>query len=369
MLNRRVLRIKVMQNLFAYNQAKEANYLLAEDYVKTDLEPNLNLDIPEKKVDMLEKEKQALKIIRDWKASKKVNLDEIEDSRITNAIETATSNYESNIESDSKTIKQKMLIEVESIFKHYCKLLNLFIAFSDIFENSNFENNTVISHLKGNDELESATLKHNITWSNQSSLLKKIKNEILNDDAEFLSYQAISSPSEEDDKNILNHILKEIVFKNEDMLEYLQSEDIYWEENKNILKSMVKKTLKDAASGTLLKISPNWEDDKAFFNTLFNETIKNDDELSEMIVSHSKNWKKDRLALTDVIILKMGVAEMLNFPSIPVKVSINEYIEISKSYSTPKSKQFINGLLDKFSSVLQKEGRIKKSGRGLIDNK
>jgi len=91
--------------------------------------------------------------------------------------------------------------------------------------------------------------------------------------------------------------------------------------------------------------------------------------LVELIIKHSKNWKKDRLALTDIIILKMGVTEMLNFPSIPVKVSINEYIEVSKSYSTPKSKQFINGLLDKFADVLQKEGRIKKSGRGLIDNK
>ena len=88
-----------------------------------------------------------------------------------------------------------------------------------------------------------------------------------------------------------------------------------------------------------------------------------------MIAAKTKNWEVDRLAITDQIILKMAIAELLNFQSIPVKVTINEYIELSKNYSTPKSKQFVNGILDVISDDLKDSGKLKKSGRGLLDSK
>ncbi|MFT6972762.1 MAG: N utilization substance protein B [Roseivirga sp.] len=115
--------------------------------------------------------------------------------------------------------------------------------------------------------------------------------------------------------------------------------------------------------------SNNWEEDKSFFEKIFKSAIENDEEYSEIIAAKTKNWEVDRLALTDQIILKMAIAEMLNFQSIPVKVTINEYIELSKNYSTPKSKQFINGILDVISVELKTIGKLKKSGRGLMDNK
>ena len=116
-------------------------------------------------------------------------------------------------------------------------------------------------------------------------------------------------------------------------------------------------------------LSYNWEEDKEFFKELFEATLDSGEKYTELIAAKTSNWDIERLAMTDRIILEMAVAEMTGFPSIPVKVTINEYIEVSKRYSTPKSKQFINGLLDALSKELTKEGAIKKSGRGLIDNK
>jgi len=132
---------------------------------------------------------------------------------------------------------------------------------------------------------------------------------------------------------------------------------------------MLKKTVRDSSKKEILQISQNWEEDKVFFNNLFKYTIENEEFIDSFVEKQSKNWDKDRFALTDLIILKMGITEMLAFSNVPVKVTINEYIDISKSYSTPKSKQFINGMLDKASIVLNNEGKIRKSGRGLIDNK
>ena len=120
---------------------------------------------------------------------------------------------------------------------------------------------------------------------------------------------------------------------------------------------------------SLIDLSPNWEEDRQFFEDLFDHTLEEDTFTDEVITEHAKNWEFDRIAATDKIIMKMAITEMLHFPSVPVKVTINEYIEISKQYSTPKSKQFVNGMLDVIAEHLKKSGSIRKSGRGLIDNK
>ena len=134
---------------------------------------------------------------------------------------------------------------------------------------------------------------------------------------------------------------------------------------------MLIKTFKFASVEELAlqPLAMNWEDDKYYFIDLFNNVLDNEESYEKIIIDQTQNWEGDRLAMTDLLILKLGLAEMIHFPSIPVKVSINEYIELAKNYSTPKSGQFVNGLLDVLSQKLQKENIIRKSGRGLIDNK
>jgi N utilization substance protein B len=103
-----------------------------------------------------------------------------------------------------------------------------------------------------------------------------------------------------------------------------------------------------------------------FIIQLFRKTVSSSEEYEKLISDRTKNWELERIALTDIILIKMALAELIHFPSIPVKVTMNEYIEISKSFSTPKSKLFINGILDKLAEELMKEGRIRKRGRGLM---
>jgi transcription antitermination protein NusB len=153
------------------------------------------------------------------------------------------------------------------------------------------------------------------------------------------------------------------------MTEFFEEKDLNWNLNKDVVKSMSTKTFKIEALEdlSLQPLALQWEDDKSFFEDLYEFTLDSDKDLNGWVEAQTKNWESDRLAMTDFILLKMAVAEMIKFPSIPVKVSINEYIELAKNYSTPKSGQFINGILDEISIRLISEKIIQKSGRGLID--
>jgi N utilization substance protein B len=176
-----------------------------------------------------------------------------------------------------------------------------------------------------------------------------------------------------DDKELILHIVKDIIFKDEAVLAVFEEKDIKWQENKAIVKSMVLKTLKSIEPKDteikLLAISANWDEDRIFYEDLYKKTVDREEEYEDFVSQKIENWDIERLAAIDRIILVLAISEMVHFPSIPVKVSINEYIELSKQYSTPKSKQFINGILDKLAEDLTRKGMIRKSGRGLIDNK
>ena len=165
------------------------------------------------------------------------------------------------------------------------------------------------------------------------------------------------------------------MFKTDAIVSFFYEKDLNWAENKPIVRSLALKVLKNAEETpepenfTLPEIAINWEEDKEFFQNIFNLSVDSEEKYKDLIAQKTKNWDIDRLASTDKIIITMALAEMAHFPSIPTKVSINEYIDISKNYSTPKSKQFVNGLLDVLAKELTESGEIRKSGRGLLDNK
>jgi transcription antitermination factor NusB len=153
-----------------------------------------------------------------------------------------------------------------------------------------------------------------------------------------------------------------------------QQIDYNWEENGKVVQNMIMKTLKmfdapNPSQFSLIELSANWDEDKEFYIDLFNHSLAYEKEAIAQIAQKSQNWEVSRMVGIDRIIMQMAIAEMVHFPSIPVKVTINEYLDMAKVYSTPKSKPFINGMLDQISATMQKEGTIRKSGRGLIDNK
>jgi transcription antitermination protein NusB len=385
MVNRRLLRTKAFQNLYAFRTAERADYQHYHDIISESFLPNLDLMIP--------KEDQIIKLDALRKLSE-IHYDEVFHKKEANEdipVEAKTAAkksllmYRDAVKRDRNRITNSMVSEVENIYNVYLKMLQLLLEITEIavwdeerrlvetdFRTARLAKNLVLTSLKNLKSLETESIRKNVNWTtDDQNFLRKLFLEAILPDTEFQSYLRITEPTFEQDLTLVIYLVKTFVLKHHIITDYFEEKDLNWGENKEVLKSMIVKTFK-ITSVEDLELQPlamNWEDDKVYFVDLFNYVLDNDESYEKIITDQTQNWDGDRLAMTDLLILKLGLAEMINFPSIPTKVSINEYIELAKNYSTPKSGQFTNGLLDVLSQKLQKEGVIRKSGRGLIDNK
>ncbi|MEQ8924984.1 MAG: transcription antitermination factor NusB [Fulvivirga sp.] len=379
MLNRRTLRIKAMQTLFAYKQSQEANYALSLDFIAETFSPDLNsMEVQDK--EQLKKDKtEASKVFKSLFEEKTYQAKP--DNKVESVVEEAIRDYHSRNLKDQKHFNKTMIQEAEKIVDRYILILLLLVEFADLAEKDHkldqttFVKNLLIKAIRFNKSVETLSLRRNLNWSNETDHLRQWFKDILKTDEKYKEYVKLENASFKDDQEIVLHIAKNIVFKNELIEGFMEESDINWDEDRAIIKSLVTKTLKSIPEGDvneefeLQELSYNWEDDKTFFQKLFEESIKVEEAYNSLIAEKTKNWDIERIAATDKVIIEMAIAEMINFPSIPVKVTINEYIEVAKRYSTPKSKVFINGVLDVIATELEKRGVIRKSGRGLIDNK
>jgi N utilization substance protein B len=177
-------------------------------------------------------------------------------------------------------------------------------------------------------------------------------------------------PGWEADRDFLLRIFREIIAPNDKVYEFLEDEGITWVDDLPLVNTFIVKRLgkmrEDAAETYLLPELLKNEEDMRFAMQLLRKAVLNASELQGEIVGKTPNWDKDRIAEVDGILLMMAIAELLHFPSIPERVTINEYLEIAKEYSTPKSSIFINGILDKLIREYRESGRLKKTGRGLM---
>ncbi|WMJ72775.1 transcription antitermination factor NusB [Cytophagaceae bacterium ABcell3] len=389
MLNRRLLRIKVMQALYALKQSEISNYHNAAVYIDEAYAPDLNAaESPDLK--KLEANKKVAKALFEQAYKSGSPAADKESEHVLEVVHNAIDQYYNSNKKDQRHYLRLLKEDTEDIYSRYIGILNLIIELGDYaleYENEKksrylknagngvsgklFAENSLLGILRGSAELEKERARRNIKWP--SSFVKKFYKEALLKDETFLEYLNSGSSDFEKDKKVVVYIAKNLIFKNKITREYFEEEDISWAENKSIISGLINKTFKEVSSPEdqleLIELSPNWEEDKEFFVELFERTLSNEGRLEEIISGKAENWDIERIASTDNVILKMALAEMLYFPSIPVKVTINEYIELSKIYSTPRSKKFINGLLDSLALELGDKGLIRKSGRGLIDNK
>ena len=174
------------------------------------------------------------------------------------------------------------------------------------------------------------------------------------------------------DKDIIKFIFKKVILKSSLAEQVFEDMFIYWPVDKDVLQALIAKTFKnfaydDPEQNKLAEVTGNWEEDREFIVNLFEDSIRYNKDYQELITGKTQNWEPDRIAMMDTLLMKMAIAEFVNFTSIPVKVTINEYLEISKEFSTPKSNSFINGILDKILFDLKAQNKVKKIGRGLIE--
>lgn len=377
-----------MQALYGLKQAEKSDFHLALDFISEVFAPDLNSMEPRDRDELQHLKSLSKDLFRQSFTKDKPNLHQFPDE-VRKAVNDATEIFEKSLQKDRKHYQKVMLEETGTIYENYVQsllfLVELFQYSHDFMEGEkgkriktdsgfppphNLLNNKLYLMLKDDQEIEKTRVRSNLSWDRD--LVKKTFRSNLKGDEEVREYLLMENPGFEDDRKILLYTAKNCIFKNNSLQAVFEESDYNWAENKSIVKNLVVKTLKSAELNTdklLIEISGNWEEDRQFFEDLYQYTLEKQDELDQYIEEKAQNWEMERIALTDNIIIKMALAEMIFYPGIPVKVSINEYIELSKIYSTPKSKQFVNGMLDALSTDLIKKGVIRKSGRGLIDNK
>jgi transcription antitermination protein NusB len=375
MLNRRTLRIKIMQSLFAFDLCREANHTLALDLIEECFQPDLNsMEVQDK--ELLRSQKKAALALFEKRFKGKESTDS-PDPKIEKATNDALELYGKHVKKDQSFLSKNIILEIEKLAGLYHSVLNLLLEFADLaaaekkVNHANFVNHPWIKAISANQELTAHVLKSDLGWQKHKDAVRSWFREILKDDGLYLEFIAEKKPGEESQKSIIKHIVRKLIFGAGPINDFFEDQDIRWSEDRDIVKSLTDKTLKSFDDNKIIlqKLSLDWEDDKEFVDKLFQNTIGLDAQYKQLIAQNTKNWEVDRLPLTDRIILEMAITEMIHFPNIPVKVTINEYIELSKEYSTPKSRQFVNGILDVIAKTMKESGAIKKSGRGLIDNK
>lgn len=207
-----------------------------------------------------------------------------------------------------------------------------------------------------------------LNWSKDDEY-KAIIWESLRNSIIYKNYTANKSQSFNEDKNFLLEFFSEIIAPNEKLYDYLEDHKLTWLDDLPIINTTIFKLIerisKDSKRFTIPKLYRNLED-REYATDLIRKTVINEPEFTEEISKKTPNWDKDRIAEIDAIVMRMAICEFTRFPSIPVKVTINEYLEIAKEYSTPKSSIFINGILDKISKEYKEEGKLNKMGRGLL---
>lgn len=379
MLNRRSLRIKVMQSLFALQQCREATFELCLEKIGETFSPDLNSMEVQNKELLAQQKKTAQKLFQSSFGKGEFKTDH-EDEKIKKSVNNAFVFYANQVKKDSDFFRKNLLAEVEKIYEHYIATLSLMVVFDEIAEadkkvsHKNFVNNAWIKAFKNSEVLRKEALRLGRNWQNQTEQVRLWFRDVVRQDNEYLNYLDRKSPTEEDQRKFVSHLFKKVILGKTVIHDYFEEEVLRWAEDKDIVKALVEKTVKSyepakSKEVTLHTLSLNWEEDKEFIETLYNKAIALSDKHRELISRNTRNWEVDRLPLTDRVILEMAISEMTSFPNIPVKVTINEYIELAKTYSTPNSRQFINGILDVIAKELQEVGEIRKSGRGLIDNK
>ena len=264
------------------------------------------------------------------------------------------------------------LIEIckkETIFLHKSSQKHLATA-QERKPNEKFIKNSIFQILTENNSLR-------IALEN-----RKINNWVLNDDYILLllndikqsklydKYMSNAINSFEEDKEFIVDLFMEVIVPNEKLYDYLEDDKLTWVDDIPLVNTHIIKQLKaimpiEEGNFRVPKLFKDNED-RDFVKDLFRKTVLNESELAKEYMDKTPNWDSDRIAEIDTIILKMAICEFLKFPSIPVKVTLNEYLEVAKEYSTPKSSIFINGILDNLVKELQTSNRIVKVGRGLM---
>ena len=288
-----------------------------------------------------------------------------------------------------RDVSLELVKSITNVEKYFFDIISSVIVFADINlekkeiakserikkskSRFNLSQNLIIKFLRKDTLIIDSLIKHKNRWNTKEEHLRDWYGIMLNEDF-YKNYIDIGEPSVKDDFNFIENLILKFLIKNEVIRKYFDESNLYWNEDRYIISSMLKKTVKSLNSPNfntfaVASLSEDIDEDLNFASSLFDAVTKNTHEYDRYIDKYAKNWELERISMIDISILRMGIGEMISFKNIPTKVTINECIDIAKSFSSNKSGNFVNGLLDVISLNLLNAGVISKTGKGLIDNK
>jgi N utilization substance protein B len=296
--------------------------------------------------------------------------------------------YFQSAEPDMVQFEKQLMLSIDRVYQLYLHYLILPVELADMAEvqmaearnkvlpteedinpNRRFVESYLIQALREHPQLKKKISDQKVSWSKDRDSIKKLWKEIRQSDVyrEFLNAEDIKS----EHRRFLEKLFDRFILGNDDIYSAFQERSIYWDFDDHdyaILMAMryFSKIKSEDSFKPIPDLLKDKEEDLYFIKHLFRKTITNDKENSKLIEAKTKNWEVDRIALLDVLLMKMAITELTHFSSIPEKVTLNEYIEMAKLFSTAKSKMFINGVLDKLLIELKEKKMIKKTGRGLM---
>jgi transcription antitermination protein NusB len=242
----------------------------------------------------------------------------------------------------------------------------------DLNPNCKFIDNALIAQLRANNAFNKYISRTKLSWVNYPHIPRLLYNNLASWEP-YRQYMKEVDKSYLSDRKFVISLITEFFADSEDLLNCLEEQSIYWNDDMEYVVVMVEKTLKKfkSDSGEKTELMPLFknDEDKEFVKILFRKTILNTKKCSELIDRNTTNWEVERIALMDILVMQLAVTEVLEFPEIPVKVTLNEYIEIAKYYCTSKSSTFVNGILDNIVKEIREKGLFKKYGRGLVGEK
>ncbi|MGC1516111.1 MAG: transcription antitermination factor NusB [Maribacter sp.] len=315
MLTRRHIRVKVMQSIYALIQSKDDSLQKQEKFLKVSIDNTYTLYLLW----------LSLLVELQKKASEQISL----------SANKYISDKSTDVPNPKKFIQNKVLLQL-------------------------------VENKRLTEELDHRKLDN---WYLNEEYVKLIYRDMLENEA-YLAYMSKGESSYSDDKDLILTLFKTVIAPNDKIYDYFEDDKLTWVDDIPIVNTFLLKHLKKAkeshAESYFLPRLLKDEDDMKFALQLLSKTLLKDAALEKEIEGKTPNWDKDRIAEIDGILLKMAICELLHFPSIPEKVTINEYLEIAKEYSTPKSSIFINGILDKLTREYKADGKLNKMGRGLL---
>ncbi|HBK29367.1 MAG TPA: transcription antitermination factor NusB [Parabacteroides sp.] len=290
--------------------------------------------------------------------------------------------YYQNGKGDLKTAENELLFSLQKSYDLYYYLLLLIVDVTnlhrrnldirrhkfmpteeDLHPNTRLVDNRFAAQLEQNEAFRKYISDQSITWANDEDFIKGLLDTILKSDL-YAEYLNNPDDSYETDKDFWRAAFKKFICGNENVEEYLQDKSIYWNDDIAIVETFALKTIRqfEEKAGSKQPLLPMFKDneDKMFATRLFHQSILKGEEYREIINKHLTNWETERIASMDMLIMQIALAEIMTFPTIPVSVTLNEYIDMAKYYSTPKSGHFINGILDSIVNELKSQKLLLK---------